>query len=104
MTLQTAENGKKSKVRPVYTVDQVRDMVAALYEQKPSYRRIAKEDFGGKVTFGDVQRIIHGIEPKSPQKRGGVRAAGISDGTGVFEVRSGACDKEMHSKVTIDRG
>jgi hypothetical protein len=43
--------------------------VKALYLAKKSYRRIANEDFGGKVNHAVIQRIVAGIEPKTPRLR-----------------------------------
>ena len=40
-----------------------------LYVEKPSLRRIANEDFGGKVTHGMIQQCINGIEPKRNEIR-----------------------------------
>lgn len=63
---QICEKGNRTKV---YTVEEVITTVRKQYLEKKSLRRVAKEDYQGRVTFGDVQRMIKGIEPLKPQVR-----------------------------------
>ncbi len=56
-------------VQNSYTWDQLQRHIKALYAAKRSYRRIALEDYDGKVNHGVIQRVIKGIEPKSSRIR-----------------------------------
>lgn len=37
--------------------------------QRKSLRRIAQDDFGGRVNHAVIQRCINGVEPKDPEAR-----------------------------------
>ena len=61
--------GPKRGCTPAYTFTQVRSFVLELYAEKRSLRRIAKEDFGGRVNHAAIQRVIDNVEPHSPEIR-----------------------------------
>lgn len=46
-----------------YTSQKVKDDVVYLYEQKHSLRGVA-DHYGKPITYGDIQRILNGKEPR----------------------------------------
>lgn len=56
-------------VREAYTFDRVLASVREAYRAKSSFRRVAKEDYEGRVSHMVIARIVAGIEPKSPTIR-----------------------------------
>lgn len=56
-----------------YTSQKVKDDVVYLYEQKHSLRGVA-DYYGKPLTYGDIQRILNGKEPRDPRKRKALRA------------------------------
>lgn len=66
-TVPTA--GINSGCTGLYTWEELRLYVQCLYAEKQSLRRIAKEDFGGRVTHAVIQRILDGQEPKDQRNR-----------------------------------
>jgi len=56
-------------VRPVYTWDKVLTDVRGAYAAKRSFRRVAREDLGGRVSYGVIARIVAGIEPRKLEIR-----------------------------------
>ena len=73
MTLSNpTTNGQKSKktnCTKVYSTEEVISTVKQRYAEKNSLRRVAQEDYQGQVTFGDIQRIMQGIEPVQAKAR-----------------------------------
>lgn len=67
--LPKAAKHQKSGVHSLYTFQQVREDIRALYRAKNSFRRIAKEDFGNQISHATIQRIYNGHEPKHAGSR-----------------------------------
>ncbi len=61
--------GVKPGCTASYTWEEIRLYVQRLYAEKQSLRRIANEDFGGRVTHAVIQRILDGQEPKDQRNR-----------------------------------
>jgi hypothetical protein len=62
-------NVQQEDVQPTYSWIELYRHVKALYSSRRSYRRVAEEDFSGKVNHAVIQRIVAGIEPKRPAIR-----------------------------------
>jgi len=56
-------------VRSAYTWDKVVADIRASYAAKRSFRRVAREDLGGRVSHAVVARIVGGVEPHKPEIR-----------------------------------
>lgn len=73
MTIQTASttgaDAKKGGCTRAYTKEEVIQTLARQYMEFQSLRRVARECYGGRVTYGDVDRMLDGIEPVKPEKR-----------------------------------
>uniref|UniRef100_A0A6M3IU93 Uncharacterized protein n=1 Tax=viral metagenome TaxID=1070528 RepID=A0A6M3IU93_9ZZZZ len=65
-------------VREAYTFPDVLRLVQAAYAAKASFRRVAREDFGGRVSHVVVARILAGQEPKRPAIREALGLAPIA--------------------------
>ena len=63
------ENDLKQGCTVPYTFADVKVHVKALYEQKHSLRRIAKEDYGGKISHAVIQRVLENFEPRDVHNR-----------------------------------
>lgn len=73
MTLPTATTipdfATKQGCTALYTWEDIRLHVQRLYEVKQSLRRIALEDFGGRINHAVIKRILDGQEPKDQRNR-----------------------------------
>jgi len=61
-------NDKQGCTR-AYTLNQVMSIIATIYAQKRSLRRVAKENYNGQVNHADIQRILQGRGPMEAKKR-----------------------------------
>ena len=64
-----ATTAQNSGVQKLYSEEKVRGYILLQKEAGRSLRQIASNDFGGCITYGDVQRGIKGEFPKRPHKR-----------------------------------
>jgi len=69
MTERNALEASKTGVQKLYSEEKVLGYILLQKAAGRSLRQIANNDFGGCVTYGDVQRAMHGVFPKRPQKR-----------------------------------
>ena len=79
-------NAQKVDCTETYTFENLKDVVQCLYNEKSSLRRVAREGFGGCVSFGAVQRVLAGHEPHDPEVR---RAFGLADYHAIVIVGPG---------------
>ncbi len=63
------ENAAKMGCTAPYTFTEVKLHVKALYEQKHSLRRIAREDYGGRISHAVIQRVLESFEPRDVHNR-----------------------------------
>lgn len=63
------ENDLKPVCTAPYTFADVKVHIKALYDQKHSLRRIANEDYGGRISHAVIQRVLDNFEPRDAHNR-----------------------------------
>ena len=99
---QNSTGSNQRGVQEAYTFGALRDYLTGLHREK-SLRKIAREVYHDQVTIGTLDRVIQGIEPKTPEIRAvfGLApasmvipvAGSVPDGTQVVAASRCSCGR-----------